>query len=278
MKTTLIIIFVLTTVMGIAQNKKALKLFDKGVEAFNKKDFKTADSLFALSAKLEPNRDTYFNIAAVKNELGDRCGFCENMLKSSVLGNKGAVKLYDQNCIKKDTFSLITIKEKNIEYSYIVLNHYCLSNTSYYFNKSYFEKGEKIINSYLIDTVSLKISDLTSEVLDIEKAFKDHMPYNVVTEMPSYPGGDEARNKFIAENIVYPVMARENNIQGTVYTTFIIEPDGTLKDIRVFQGIGGGCDEECIRVIKLMPKWNPGKLDGKAVRVQFNLTIKFTLQ
>jgi protein TonB len=101
--------------------------------------------------------------------------------------------------------------------------------------------------------------------------------FTVVEESPSYPGGEVARIQFLQQNIVYPQMARESGIQGTVYVTFVVERDGRVTDVRVLRGIGGGCDEEAIRVIKAMPKWNPGKQRGKPVRVQFNMPIKFTL-
>ena len=73
-------------------------------------------------------------------------------------------------------------------------------------------------------------------------------------------------------------MARESGIQGVVYVTFVVEPDGSISNVRVIRGIGGGCDEEAIRVVKMMPKWIPGNQRGKPVRVQFNMPIKFTLQ
>lgn len=101
--------------------------------------------------------------------------------------------------------------------------------------------------------------------------------FTVVEDQPGYPGGDEARIKYLAENIKYPQMARESQIQGTVYVTFVVEKDGRVRDVRVLRGIGGGCDEEAIRVIQNMPRWNPGKQRGKPVRVQFNMPIKFTL-
>lgn len=101
--------------------------------------------------------------------------------------------------------------------------------------------------------------------------------FTVVEEMPSFPGGDEARIKFLTENIKYPQMAKESGIQGTVYVTFVVDEKGRVTDVRVLRGIGGGCDEEAIRVVKLMPSWNAGKQSGKAVRVQFNMPIKFTL-
>ncbi len=101
--------------------------------------------------------------------------------------------------------------------------------------------------------------------------------FTVVEEMPSFPGGDESRIKFLQENIKYPQMAKESGIQGTVYVTFVINEKGKVADVKVLRGIGGGCDEEAIRVVNLMPPWNAGKQSGKAVRVQFNMPIKFTL-
>ncbi|MEI6851514.1 MAG: energy transducer TonB [Bacteroidota bacterium] len=101
--------------------------------------------------------------------------------------------------------------------------------------------------------------------------------FTVVEEMPSFPGGDEARIKFLTENIKYPQMAKESGIQGTVYVTFVINEKGKVADVKVLRGIGGGCDEEAIRVVNIMPPWNAGKQSGKAVRVQFNMPIKFTL-
>lgn len=101
--------------------------------------------------------------------------------------------------------------------------------------------------------------------------------FTVVEDQPGYPGGDEARIKYLSENIKYPQMARESQIQGTVYVTFVVERDGRVTDVRVLRGIGGGCDEEAIRVIQNMPRWNAGKQRGKPVRVQFNMPIKFTL-
>jgi protein TonB len=95
--------------------------------------------------------------------------------------------------------------------------------------------------------------------------------------MPAFPGGDEARIRYLNENIKYPQMARESGIQGRVFVTFVVEKDGNVTDVRVLRGIGGGCDEEAVRVIKNMPSWNPGKQRGKAVRVQFNMPILFKL-
>ena len=98
-----------------------------------------------------------------------------------------------------------------------------------------------------------------------------------VEDQPGYPGGDEARLTYLRDNIKYPEMAKESGIQGTVYVTFVIEKDGSISNVKVLRGIGGGCDEEAVRVIKNMPKWKPGKQRGRPVRAQFNMPIRFIL-
>lgn len=103
--------------------------------------------------------------------------------------------------------------------------------------------------------------------------------FTVVDEMPSFPGGEIEMSKFLNSNLKYPESEKEAHITGKCFLTFIVEKDGHLNDIKLLRGITGGpgCDEEAIRVVKLMPAWNPGKQNGAAVRVQFNLPIKFTL-
>lgn len=111
-----------------------------------------------------------------------------------------------------------------------------------------------------------------------EESAEETQIFMVVESMPEFPGGETALYKFLAENIKYPQMAKESGIQGRVFVTFVVERDGKVTDVRVLRGIGGGCDEEAIRVVKNMPKWAPGKQRGKSVRVQYNLPVKFTLQ
>ena len=110
-----------------------------------------------------------------------------------------------------------------------------------------------------------------------EKEVVETEIFTVVEENPTFPGGDEARIQFLTSNMKYPTMARESGIQGKVYVTFVVEKDGRVTDVKILRGIGGGCDEEAVRVVKAMPRWNPGKQRGKSVRVQFTLPIQFTL-
>lgn len=99
-----------------------------------------------------------------------------------------------------------------------------------------------------------------------------------VEEYPSFPGGDKARLKFLQQNIHYPSEALSRHLEGKVIISFIVEKDGTISNLKVLNGIGGGCDDEALRVAGLMPKWNPGEQSGVPVRVSFNMPISFRLQ
>jgi len=102
--------------------------------------------------------------------------------------------------------------------------------------------------------------------------------FTIVEEMPSFPGGEAELFKYLGKTVKYPPMAQDAGITGVVYMTFVVDENGKVKDPKVLRGIGGGCDEEAIRVVKAMPAWEPGKQRGKPVRVQDNLPIRFTLR
>ena len=103
-------------------------------------------------------------------------------------------------------------------------------------------------------------------------------PLTVVEQMPEFQGGVEELNKFLRENIKYPPMAREDGTSGVVYITFVVNKGGKISNVKVLRGIGSGCDEEAVRVVRMMPDWKPGKQNGAAVPVQFNLPVKFDLK
>jgi len=102
--------------------------------------------------------------------------------------------------------------------------------------------------------------------------------FTYVEEQPTFPGGEASMYEYLQKNIKYPPLARENGITGRVYMTFVVGPNGEIRDVKVMRGIGAGCDEEAIRVVKSMPKWKPGKQNGRSVNVQFNMPINFTLK
>lgn len=97
-------------------------------------------------------------------------------------------------------------------------------------------------------------------------------------QQPVFPGGTAALFNYLHDNIKYPSLAKETNIQGTVFVNFIVERDGSVSNMKILRPVGGGCDEEAIRVIKNMPRWKPGLQHGRPVRVSFNLPVKFVLR
>ncbi|HJW31075.1 MAG TPA: TonB family protein [Saprospiraceae bacterium] len=107
---------------------------------------------------------------------------------------------------------------------------------------------------------------------------KEEEPFTYVEQMPTFPDGQEAMYKYIYDRIKYPAIARENGISGQVIVQFVVSKDGDIKNAKVMRGIGGGCNEEALRVVNEMPKWKPGKHNGRAVPVTFTLPIKFVLQ
>lgn len=101
--------------------------------------------------------------------------------------------------------------------------------------------------------------------------------FDVVETMPTPPGGMEGWNKYLNANLKYPTQARRMGIEGTVYVVFVVNTDGSIQDVEILRGIGGGCDEEAMRVVAAAPKWEPGKQRGKPVRVKMRLPIRFKL-
>ncbi|MGF7041250.1 energy transducer TonB [Mucilaginibacter lappiensis] len=101
--------------------------------------------------------------------------------------------------------------------------------------------------------------------------------FTSVEQVPEFPGGLDKFGAYLSKAIRYPAVARENGTQGRVIVTFVVERDGSLTDIKVTRGIGSGCDEEAVRVLKNSPKWKPGIQNGRPVRVQYSVPISFTL-
>ncbi len=99
-----------------------------------------------------------------------------------------------------------------------------------------------------------------------------------VDQMPEFIGGTTQLKRFLASNIFYPEKARLLGVEGTVYINFVVNEDGSVDRIKLLKGIGAGCDDEAIRVVGKMPRWKPGKNAGKAVKVMFNLPIRFDLE
>lgn len=119
-------------------------------------------------------------------------------------------------------------------------------------------------------------AEITKPV-EIEKPREEEI-FTTVEQNPEFPGGVSAMYKYIGQNIKYPAAAQRANVAGKVFVRFVVERDGSIGDVQVMKGIGFGCDEEAIRVIKSMPKWSPGKQNGRTVRVFYNMPVSYVLE
>ena len=126
-------------------------------------------------------------------------------------------------------------------------------------------------NDAPIDLGSLEGTGVVEEVVETK-------PYTWVEQMPTFPGGDGEMMKFLGKNIRYPPVAQRNGLEGLVVLSFTVSRTGEISDIEVIKSLGGGTDEEAVRVVKTMPKWTPGKQNGRAVPVKFTLPVRFTIK
>lgn len=111
-----------------------------------------------------------------------------------------------------------------------------------------------------------------------EEDFSDQKIYDIVDEMPVFPGGDHELIRYIADNLDYPKDAMESGIEGRVFVKIIVEPNGSISNAKIIRGLGYGCDEEAVRVVESMPNWKPGRKNGETVRVNMAIPVNFKLQ
>lgn len=142
------------------------------------------------------------------------------------------------------------------------------------------DDNEEIEEELEIEEVSIKMDDeVKIQVVDDgDEDTDEEQIFVIVEDMPKFPGGDIALLKWISKSVKYPVIAQENGITGRVHMNFVINESGSIENIVVVRGVDPSLDKEAIRVIKKMPKWEPGKQRGKAVKVSFSLPINFQLQ
>jgi protein TonB len=134
-----------------------------------------------------------------------------------------------------------------------------------------------VVSSEGIDSVyvSGEVVEVVEEVQ--EEVEEEDFIFMIAERQPEFPGGVSALYKFLGEHLIYPDLAREMRISGTVVVQFVVERDGSISDISVARSVGGGLDEEAVRVISKMPKWNPGEQGNRKVRVRYAIPVRFTL-
>lgn len=128
------------------------------------------------------------------------------------------------------------------------------------------------------DKHGIDIADLREHKQIVQEEPVEEKPITIAEVMPKFPGGEEAMQKFINENLKYPVVAQESGISGRVTLRFVVTKTGEISDVQVVRGIDPSCDREALRVVKSMPRWLPGQQNGKNVPVYFTLPIVFRLK
>ena len=129
------------------------------------------------------------------------------------------------------------------------------------------------------DGLGVDPADLEQNKIIVNEPVEDNKIWEgIVEQLPSFPGGESAMYEWLGKNIVYPVIAIENRIQGRVTLQFVVEKNGEIGDIKVLRGVDASIDKEALRVVKSMPKWIPGRQGGTPVRVRYTLPVQFKLQ
>ncbi|MBO4372364.1 MAG: TonB family protein, partial [Bacteroidales bacterium] len=126
------------------------------------------------------------------------------------------------------------------------------------------------------ENTAVEIQEIV-EVAPVEEEEEEAVPFVIVEDMPEFKGGEKALLKYIAEHVVYPEIAKENDIQGTVYVKFVINEKGKVTNVGLLRGVDPLLDKEAIKVIESLPDWKPGKQSGKNVKVSMQVPIKFQL-
>lgn len=109
-------------------------------------------------------------------------------------------------------------------------------------------------------------------------AEKNQQAFDVVEQMPEYPGGIKALLDYLCQNVKYPADAEKQKIEGRVIANFVVETDGSISNVEVFRPVFPSLDAEAVRVLSAMPKWKPGMQSGKVVRVKYTVPISFNLK
>lgn|GEM_PF-6241171 len=257
LKILLFSLFVFFAIGSRGQNLKSQLFADEGISHLQLGNFAKADSLFDIALSVYPNVDAYFNKALTRLNMKDQCGFCDNMYMAAFYEDVEADSLYNKYCLSKSMMlispydSLVPVLPDKA-YERIAIDKCGKRETIEFYNQK----------DSLLATLQI-----------INKKYY----YSKLSYKARYPGGTEMLDKFIANNMNYPKEAADQNIQGRVYASFVINEQGKVQDARIVNGVHPLLDEEALRVIRMIPKWYAATSKGKPVREVMTLHVDFTL-
>ena len=273
--------------------ERILDIFDNNWPAEPKRGVKLYETDYGpvFRVPIDEVKDSYLKTIVVNKEVNPIChpqnnNPAENTKKSYVVIDASQLRLRIGPSLNSDTYKW---PDGTNRHPYIGERFLYLGESGDFYQIDF--KGEKLWvskqythveaggqtnnpNTVVIKKEQLEINGESDEK---EKEAFEQKIFDVVEEMPAFPGGEAKLMEYVAKNIKYPQIARETGIQGRVFVGFVVEPDGSISNVKLLRGLGGGCDEEAVRIVKSMPKWKPGKQHGKLVRVSYTLPVLFRL-
>lgn len=196
---------------------------------------------------------------------------------------KKEVKVERKEEIKLEPERIVEKVKSSIKFTAPVIKKDQLVNEEEVIKLDEIENSNKAIGAFTVegnDEVGGEVLKVKEEIAQPEppKHEEDNKVFEVVEQMPSFPGGYAALMQWLGSNMKYPTIAAENNVQGRVIVQFVVEKDGSITDVHVAKSVDPSLDKEASRVVKAMPKWIPGKQNGSAVRVKYTVPVTFKLQ
>jgi hypothetical protein len=239
--------------------KQGDEFFNQGVTALNNKQYLLADSLFSLSINVFEREDAFVNRAIARKVIGDIDGYCCDVEYASRWNDKQIKYVFEKDCcsIKEFFYDSLMNPIKSSDYVYKEIREQN-NVTNYTILKLLDRSGNQIRRCNIIQ----------GDTILQEESIK----------MAQFPNGQKALYEFLEKNIIYPAKELNSEAQGVVYVTFVIKGDGSVAYTHVLRGVSKKLNLEALRVVNLMPKWNPATLNKKPVNTQFNLPISFILK
>jgi TonB family protein len=255
----LAIVLILIPYLGIGQDpKKAEGLVSEGMKHFKAMEYRQAIDYFTQALEIKHDGDVYYQRGMSYYHLEQYDSCCTDLQSAARRANKLAQAYLNDFCNRIDTVymdkSCNVVDKSNHEYMEITTT----GKYTEYKNIQRLNREGKLVHDFCID--------------------RSDTIYTVVEEKAEYPGGEMALVKYLSENLRFPDYARDHGISGRIFITFIIDKSGYVTDVQLLRGIGGGCDEEAMRVVSSMPKWTPAKINGKPVEIQYTIPINYSVR
>ncbi len=204
----------------------------------------------------------------------DSCIYCQRIKHASLNGNADSSRSFLFNCTIRDTINYLGItRSDTVLYAVLSIEKCTSDSTLRFYLKDL--RYQRIIAFCLYEDSKSRNIPITFP--DLNRIPKSRIVCDLVDQLPYFPGGQVGLDLYLKSNLQYPPMAKDVGIQGVSYVRFTIDETGKVGSVATAKGIGGGCDEEAIRLVKLMPKWIPAIRNGMPVSVNYQLPIVFAL-